>query len=927
MRRLRRTHRCTGTRGPRPRRLLRLLLTLLAAPAAAGAQAQVPAPAPAQAPTPAVQVSAAAFPLATPGTEKAPRLAGDWLVCTRDAAFSGSLGTVIARDLATSTEHELGPGFLPDVDVYPAAQGGGAGVPPPGASGAQVVRVAWMRLHDDGRLSIQSAVLGGEGWKTAELAADVGCAGRLRVCGNYTAWTSAGEDGALAVQLHDGRDVTRPSTSGVNAFRPELARSESGAFALVWDEYRGPAAATLDYEICGSFRAPGGSWTEPADLSAAAGSLDQVATVAPAADGGWWIAWESDRGAALPRVLVAHRAPDGTLALPRPYPSAAGAAQRGLIELAPGAPTMRPVLGVDGAGRPWLIVENKVMGKATLAFDKRLLVTRYGESGWTEPVPLPGGILGEKSADVAAAGSSLRVVYQSNRLETLSLDVAQVELVPPAPPAVAALDLAPPPEPAPAVPHPVIRLPRERSLTVDGVAYRLLFADLHSHCGQSPDGVGELDRALFWARDQVGIDVWASTDHDETQREPMLDWEYELARRFVDHFDSPAFTTFMGFEWSNHVDSIGDEIIGHRATFSSRRCYRYVDECCDELGEYYAAMRAEDAIGIPHHLGKFGGSTFLELDPRVQPVAEITSGHGQFEDVLVSKLAGGTVRFGVTAAGDDHLGLPGSKGLAGIFCDTTLPRREAVKAGLRDRRCFGLVRHGLYADLRLDGRPMGSELRHAGELLLQVRVSELPLEGRGPAQPVHVNLSVNGDHAHPVWSRVVPPGGRLDHVAVLPGRPDTAFYMLRVTRGTQGTAPKDTLFWSSPIWVDAESAEDYPRATIAPLAAGAPATLPAGTPVTLELSAADPDGPADIVEASLHVTEDGVYTGTTPLPALAGATAATGATGATGATDATPATLSLPLGALAPGQWGFVLELRDAQGHVAVAGASLTVTP
>ena len=165
----------------------------------------------------------------------------------------------------------------------------------------------------------------------------------------------------------------------------------------------------------------------------------------------------------------------------------------------------------------------------------------------------------------------------------------------------------------------------------------------------------------------------------------------------------------------------------------------------------------------------------------------------------------------------------------------------------------------------------------------------------------------------------MPPGGRLDDVAVLPGRSENAFYMLRVTRGARGTSPQDTLFWSSPIWVDAESAEGYPRASIAPLAAGVPPTLPAGTPVTLELSAADPDGPADVVEASLHVTEDGGYTGTTPLPALAGATAAT--------SGASPARLSLPLGALAPGRWGFVLELRDAQGHVAVAGASLTVTP
>src|SRR4030095_15858191 len=132
----------------------------------------------------------------------------------------------------------------------------------------------------------------------------------------------------------------------------------------------------------------------------------------------------------------------------------------------------------------------------------------------------------------------------------------------------------------------------------------------------------------------------------------------------------------------------------------------------------------------PHHLGKFGGSTFLEFDPLVQPVTEVTSGHGQFEDVLLSKLAAG-VRFGVTAAGDDHLATPGEKGLAGVYTAPRVPRRrEAIKQALRERRCFGVAKHGMYVDLRLEGRPMGAELEHSGELLLTVRGTALPDETR-----------------------------------------------------------------------------------------------------------------------------------------------------------------------------------------------------
>lgn len=790
-----------------------VLATALAALAGALAAQSEAAPRPMQTagPASAPVVQSPRFAMQTAGTEKAPRIAGDWVVCTRDATNAPSPGTVAARNLATATEYEIGPGFLPDVDVYAPGEGGGAGVPPPGApeGGAPVVRVAFLRLHEDGRLSLQDAVFTGEGWSVAELIPDLGCADRPRVCGNYTAWTATDDQGRLRVHLHDGAAVTRPSTEGVHAFRPELARSAGGGFALVWDEYRGATATALDYEVCGSFRPAGGTWSAPASLSAAPQSLDAAPSVAPAADGGWWLAWESDRGALVSRVVVAHRAADGTLALTRPYPAATESAQRGIVDLAYGMPTMKPVIAVDGDGRPWLLVENKVLGKAALAFDKRVFATAYGDAGWSEAVLLPGETWGEKSADAVAAGpGTLRVVYQSNTSATQSLDVALLELRGGGPAGALAL-LPPAGEPAPAIPHPSLLLPKERALTVDDVPYRLAFADLHSHCGQSPDGLGERDHALFWARDMVRLDAWASTDHDEAQHEPFLDWEYELARRFVDLFDSPDFTTYMGFEWSNHEHKCQGEIIGHRATFSSRKCYRYTDPAYDELSEYYAAMRGEDAIGVPHHLGKFGGSTFLEFDPVVQPVTDVTSGHGQYEDVLISKLVGNGVRFGVTAAGDDHLATPGGKGLAGVYYDPRLPsRREAIKQALRDRRCFAVAKHGMYADLRLEGRPMGAELKHSGELVLGVRLAEIPDEtrGRGEAQPVHVTLDANGDYEHPVWSAVVPPGGALDEIAVLPGRGETTFYMLRVSRGATGLLPADTMLWSSPIWVEAEGA-------------------------------------------------------------------------------------------------------------------------
>jgi hypothetical protein len=357
---------------------------------------------------------------------------------------------------------------------------------------------------------------------------------------------------------------------------------------------------------------------------------------------------------------------------------------------------------------------------------------------------------------------------------------------------------------------------------------------------------------------------------------------------------------------------------------------------------------------VPHHLSKFGGTTFLQYDAFTQPVTEVSSVHGVFEDTLIEKLVGNQVRFGVTSAGDDHTASPGVGGIAGVFVDATAPaRRAAFKQALRERRSCGLRRHGMSADVRLNERPMGAEFAHAGDLLLRCRVSEFstlqvthgqgaaesaPGDGSGvPAdceqdgahhvvaasagapdneeQPVLVSISRDGAYGQPVYQRVLPPGGSMDELLVLPGCADDAFYMLRVTRGGNTLAPNETLLWSSPIWVDAEPAAGYPLASIAP----SPGTLPAGVPFALALGLSDPDGLANLAWVTLHVTQDGGFLASLPLPLLLPFFAPT--------PQAPGVALTHPAVLLPPGDWGFVLELRDAQGHVAVAGTTLHVVP
>jgi hypothetical protein len=183
------------------------------------------------------------------------------------------------------------------------------------------------------------------------------------------------------------------------------------------------------------------------------------------------------------------------------------------------------------------------------------------------------------------------------------------------------------------------------------------------------------------------------------------------------------------------------------------------------------------------------------------------------------------------------------------------------------------------------------------------------------SQPVHVNISRDGEYAHPVYSRVVQPGGSLNDLVVLDGDAEDAFYMLRVTRGAFSTSPDDTLLWSSPIWVDAESSLGYPRPKILP----ATGTIATGTPFTLLLSVSDPQGLSNLADLKLHLTLDGKYVGALPLSLLIGVFLPSYSSGGV--------TLSLPLQSLPVAEWGLVLEVADKQGHQAVAGSTLIVLP
>lgn len=725
--------------------------------------------------------------------DKAPRISGDYLTWTQDVTAIGSHGNVRVRHLPSGTEWDLGPGFASDVtEIRTDAAAANCGAPE--------ARVAWLAVNPvSTRLEVRSACLRAGVWNSTVIAGGLPWADHVRVTEQYTAWSARAPGGRIALFVNDGAHTQILSGEG-HAFRPAFVfDAAQQRLALLWDEYIGVDAGALDYEVFLRMFRPGVGWEAPENLSQAPGATDMAPDGDFGPDGRLWVTWQTDRGDIAHANMVLRRKLNGEIEYPQPFPASEDPAQLGLVNLEVVRGTFTPNLRVDELGRVWLFAQERPSGATGGGpYNKEIRYTLYDGQAWCAPKLLSHNWRDERWLDLEVLGEDLFAVYQSYSLVSRSVDVvgrmvcSDVELQP----------MLVTPSSLPAAPqagYAVPQLPEQRVLDPSGENLRLVFGDLHSHTGRSPDGMGELDHALFWARDFARLDFWASTDHDERGGHEFTDWEFDLGRRFVALFDSADFAAFHGFEWTNGVGQYTHQIVGHRATVDAPELYRNTDMNADELGEYYALMAAADAIGVPHHLGKLGGATFLLWDPFVQPITEISSVHGIYEDEVQEKYAVDDHRFGVTAAGDDHSASPGLDGLAGAWIPADAPlSRAAVKTALRTRRTFGVLHDGLWVDFRVNGAPMGSELTHGDKLFLEYELRELPVDG-----PFNVNITRDGDDTHPVHRRQFPAGttGCVKGLAILPPVHESAWFMLRVSLG-EGSDAQDTIFWSTPVWVD-----------------------------------------------------------------------------------------------------------------------------
>ncbi len=359
--------------------------------------------------------------------------------------------------------------------------------------------------------------------------------------------------------------------------------------------------------------------------------------------------------------------------------------------------------------------------------------------------------------------------------------------------------------------------------------YRVFFGDIHTHSGETIDGVGRgcgmgsrIDNYAY-AREPGALDFYALTDH-EWQIDPgKTDAYLDLADTYT---EDGRFVCLPGFEYTNLL-------YGHRNVYFRDRggsvFNTHVDwgeptldpSKCNTPHDLWDAMKKTGVpfFTVPHHPSAASHPLNLDFyDPRYDRLYEIYSSWGsseyygdfprgvsdRFQDGYFHDAIRRGQRFGVIASSDGHDGHPGNaqsplikhhhifhflgSGRAAVLAPELT--RSAVYDALHARRCYATTGTPIVLDCRIGGAVMGTEM----PALPSGRVPQITLTCTGTNGLDHIRIVKNGKMVHTIpchgQRSVQEEWEDKDYDPECP----TCFYA-RVVQQDRESA------WSSPIWI------------------------------------------------------------------------------------------------------------------------------
>lgn len=604
-------------------------------------------------------------------------------------------------------------------------------------------------------------------------------------------------------------EVEAPGAHG--QFRPALGLDGSGK---PWLVYEGIAPAGTCDLFCCPIDLDSGSFGPPSKLVDHSAD-DMHPAMAPAAEGGWWLAWTSNRRgdeADLPHWVYLARVVDGRVvegpvpASPPPGPDEAGEVQGWEF----------PDLLLDLHGRLW------VAGRSSQTF-----FVQWLRSGvWSRRGELSGRDWGCRSRRIRLAqdrsGNPWAIYRGVREVRVEGLPVLEPLPEPAAPtPATSPASQARHPRYAfPLVPCVRRKRPRPRAVRFGGKELFAYFGDLHCHTAYS-DGSGSVDEFYRRSRDLYGDDFGAVTDHDHLQGKVLTPSEWAFTCEAARTFNEPGrYVAFSGFEWTTPLHPRGS---GHKHVIlpvDDAPLFRHLAEggfggdAGNDGRALLAYVKRFAAVAIPHHVG-WGGTDPANHDPSAQPCFEMCSTLGSYEresepavPYVTNRIVPGYflreflrqgLQFGFVGGSDGH-GLLWHHGVGwkrddfrGGLTGVLAPQldRASILEAIRTRRCYATSGVPILLDVRLNGVLMGGTVTAAPGDAVAMEVHVL---GTAPLKAAYVVR--NGDDVYRVeGGGKASLGFEYEEKGFDGGCSGSPFYYVRVVQEDGEVA------WSSPIWV------------------------------------------------------------------------------------------------------------------------------
>jgi len=140
-------------------------------------------------------------------------------------------------------------------------------------------------------------------------------------------------------------------------------------------------------------------------------------------------------------------------------------------------------------------------------------------------------------------------------------------------------------------------------------AFNVYYGNLHAHTGLS-DGIGSPAEAFNQARNEVGLDFFAITDHDYWPNDmTTADWT-EIKKAANDYNEDGTFAAFWGFEWTSDIEenNNGDKGLGHLTVINTETWAHSRAPETNTLTKFSNWLSTMDGVAFFNHPGQYSTS-------------------------------------------------------------------------------------------------------------------------------------------------------------------------------------------------------------------------------------------------------------------------------------------------------------------------------